>query len=291
MMKRGYLILNPSAGIWNKSNAAIFRVLREFEKHGIRMSPSPTEPKGSTVQQVRELLVDEPDLLVVWGGDGTINEVINGMYGSDIPLGILPGGTANVMVRELKIPTQVSRAVQVILSGKTRKISIGQANKRYFSLMAGIGFDSEVIRNVDWNLKKTMGTLAFGVSMLNSARTYNFPKFHVKVGSEKKECVFAVISNARGYAAYFQIAPQADISDEYLYLSLFKEAGFNNVLRYMMHAFNQSHMKLKDVEIIKVKRCEVIGPENVSVQVDGELIGNLPMKFRIHPNSLAVFCP
>lgn len=273
-----------------KSRTVISGVIREFEKHGIDITPSPTEPEGSTVRQVRDLVRDKPDLLVTWGGDGTINEVVNGMFGSGIPLGIIPGGTANVFAKELGI-SGINRAIAVIGKGKTRTISIGEANKRYFSLMAGIGFDSDVIKNVDWTLKKTLGKLAFAISALNSAVKYDFPKFHVKIGNDRIECVFAVISNARGYGGVLELTPDADISDEYFHVCLFKEAGFNNVLRYAMHAWKNSHGSLKDVEILKVKKCEVVGPETVAVQADGELIGFLPMKFRMHPHSLNVFCP
>lgn len=290
-MKRGFLIFNPTAGMRRKSKAIVAGVIREFETYGIDITPSPTEPEGTTVGQVRGLLTDSPDLLVSWGGDGTINEVINGMFGSEIPLGVIPGGTANVFAKEMDIPSHINRSIAIIGRGKTRSISIGEANKRYFSLMAGIGFDSEVIKNVDWNLKKTVGKLAFGISALNSARKYNYPKFHVKIGNEKKECVFAVISNASGYGGLFKLAPDADITDEYFHVCLFKEAGFNNMLRYVMHAWNKTHLNLKDVEILKVKKCEAIGSESIAVQADGELIGFLPMKFRIHSHALNVFCP
>lgn len=289
-MKHGYLIFNPSAGMRAKSRTVVAGVIREFAKYDLDITPSPTEPEGSTVRQVQELVREEPDLLVSWGGDGTINEVINGMFGSGIPLGVIPGGTANVFAKELGI-SGLNRAIAIIGKGKTKTISIGEANKRYFSLMAGVGFDSDVIKNVDWTLKKTLGKLAFGISALNSAVKYDFPKFQVKIGNEKKECVFAVISNARGYGGVLELTPEADISDEYFHVCLFKEAGFNNVLRYAMHAWKNSHGKLKDVEILKVKRCEVIGPESVAVQADGELIGFLPMKFKLHPHALEVFCP
>lgn len=289
-MKRGFLIFNPSAGMNKKSKAAVSRVIREFEKIGIDISPSPTLPDYAVISQVRELLTHDPDLLVSWGGDGTINEIVNGMFGHDVPLGVLPGGTANLLVRELKVPIQLSRAIKVIGAGKTKRISVGRANGRYFLLMVGIGFDSEVIRNVDWNLKKTMGNLAFGVSAVFTAAQYQYPKFRVKIDGQEKECVFAVVCNGREYGAFFHLAPDADLSDDCLYVCLFKEAGFGNMLRYAVHALRSTHQNLKDVEILKASELEAVGPE-VPVQADGELIGFLPMKFSIHPGSLEVFVP
>src|SRR5439155_20298941 len=102
-MKRGFLILNPTSGTRIKSPNVVRTVLRQFERHGIHMVASPTEPDLVTLR-VHELLRQSPDVIVAWGGDGTINEVANGLFGSGVPLGIIPGGTANLLARELNIP-------------------------------------------------------------------------------------------------------------------------------------------------------------------------------------------
>jgi len=290
-MKRGFLILNLSAGTGQKLKSHVASVIRQFEHSGIDVVPSPTGPDGSVIHQVRDLLRESPDLIVAWGGDGTINEVANGMFGSDVPLGVIPGGTANLFVRELKIPQSVSGAVKMIAAGKTRRISVGQANGRYFLLMVGIGFDSAVVKNVDWNMKKRLGKFAFGISAWNTALQYKFPQFHIHANGEKKECVFAVICNAREYAAYFVLAPEADISDEYFYVCLFKNPGIMSMTWYAFHALARTHEKLESVEVFRTTELEVTGPPELAIQADGELIGALPMKFRIHPRSLNVFCP
>jgi diacylglycerol kinase (ATP) len=291
MMKHGFLIYNPTAGMALKTSRVVSTVIREFEGQNHAVTPSPTSPELPVPEQVRELLRQSPDFIVSWGGDGTINEIVNGMFGSDIPLGVLPGGTANLFVRELKIPFRLTNAVRVITSGKTCAVSVGQANNRYFLLMVGIGFDSEVIRNVDWNLKKKIGTFAFGVAALKAASVYKYQQFEIRVDGEEKQCIFAVISNAREYGAYFQLTPDANISDEFFYVCLFKEPGFASMARYAFHALTSSHHRLKSVEILRATEIEAIGPGAIPVQADGELIGYLPMKFRILPTSLQVFCP
>ncbi len=290
-MKRGYLIYNPSAGRLRKSERVIAQVVRQFADHGIVITPSPTEPNYSVVGQVQRLLGDSPDLMAVWGGDGTINEVVNGIFGSGIPLGVISGGTANLFARELALPTRISDAIRAIAGGKTRRISVGRANDRYFLLMVGVGFDSEVIQRVDWKLKKQTGIFAFAVAAVHTARDYRFPKFTVRFDGEARDCIFAVIANGREYGALFRLAPQADITDEFFYLCLFKEPGFRSMLWYAFHAFRSTHHKLKSVEIIKVKQVQVSGPTTVPVQADGEIIGFLPMTFDILPGSLDVFVP
>jgi diacylglycerol kinase (ATP) len=216
---------------------------------------------------------------------------VNGMFGSDIPLGILPGGTANLCVRELKIPVRIPDAIRVIGRNKTKQISVGMANRRYFLLMVGVGFDSEVIKNVDWNLKKKIGTLAFGVAALKTAASYKFPKFTVKVDHTEKECIFAVICNGKEYGAYFQLVPEADLSDDFFYVCLFKEPGFASMVNYALHGFVSMHHKLKSVEIFKARKIEVKGAEEIPVQADRELIGYLPMKIKLLPKSLHIFVP
>src|SRR5215475_3237441 len=109
-MKRGFLIFNPISGQQSKSKSLIATVIRQFERQGIDITPNPTAPDGIVLDQVRDLVKESPDLVVAWGGDGTINEVVNGMFGSDIPVGVLPGGTANVFAREMKLPMRLSDA-------------------------------------------------------------------------------------------------------------------------------------------------------------------------------------
>jgi YegS/Rv2252/BmrU family lipid kinase len=290
-MKHGFLVYNPGAGQGMKSDAVVSDVIHEFEKYDIDMTPSPTFADVSIPSMIQELLTHKPDLLVSWGGDGTIHEMVNGMFGTRIPIGLIPGGTANLLAKEINIPSTINEAVRIIGEGKTTQISIGRANKRYFLLMVGIGFDSEVIRNVDWHLKRKVGYFAFGLAALKTAIDYKYPKITVKVNGSEKECIFAVICNAREYAAFFRLAPDADISDEFLYIVLFKEAGLGSLIRYGLYAWQARHLTLKSVESFRVKTIEASGMGEIPVQADGELIGYLPMKFEILPRALEIFCP
>jgi diacylglycerol kinase (ATP) len=290
-MKRGFLVFNPSSGTDTKSDHQVSDVVREFERHGIDITPSITEPGGSVVRQVRDIMEDSPDLIVSWGGDGTINEVVNGMFPSKVPLGLLSGGTANLLVKEMGIPTRIHSAIRVISEGKTRSITVGQANQRFFVLMAGIGFDSEIVKNVDWNVKRKWGKIAFGFAALNTISKYKFPQLALRIDDQERQCVFAVICNAKEYAAHFVLTPQANISNDYFYACLFMEPGVSNLLKYVFHAAQGKLSKLPSVEILQCSKVEATGPGEIPVQADGELIGHLPMKFVIHPRSLNIFCP
>jgi diacylglycerol kinase (ATP) len=290
-MKRGFLIYNPSAGMTRKTESLISKAVRQFAASGIEMTPYPTEANYGAAAQVAGLLRHGPDLFVAWGGDGTVNEVVNGMSGSRIPIGVICGGTANLFARELGLPRRMDSAIRVISAGRTRLVSVGRANHRLFVLMVGIGFDSHVIQKVNWSLKKKTGVFAFAVAAVQSAARYRFPKFRVRLEEEERECVFAVIAKGREYGAFFHLAPDADISDEFLHVCLFKEPGFCNMVRYAYHAFRRTHLGLQSVEIIKTRTLEITGDPSIPVQADGEIIGCLPMKFDVVPHSVNVFVP
>ena len=290
-MKRGFLVFNPTAGIRAKTELRLQEVIRQFAAEEIEIISRPTIAGGNVIQQVQEMIHEKPDLIVGWGGDGTIHEIVNGMFGSGIPLGILPGGTANVMIRELGIPNNVIKAIRIIGAGHRRFISVGQANDRYFLLMVGIGFDSAVIQNVNLSIKRKFGKLAFGISALHTAVNYTFPSFQIQYDDQNTDCIFAVICNARHYAAYFVLTPDADISDEYLYICIFKDPGLARMFQYAFHALRRTHVKLPSVQVFRAREAMVAGTDAVAVQADGELVGSLPIKFRVHPRSLEVYCP
>jgi len=290
-MKRGFLVFNPTAGIRAKTELRLQEVIRQFAAEEIEIISRPTIAGGNVIQQVQEMIHEKPDLIVGWGGDGTIHEIVNGMFGSGIPLGILPGGTANVMIRELGIPNNVIKAIRIIGAGHRRFISVGQANDRYFLLMVGIGFDSAVIQNVNLSIKRKFGKLAFGISALHTAVNYTFPSFQIQYDDQNADCIFAVICNARHYAAYFVLTPDADISDEYLYICIFKDPGLARMFQYAFHALRRTHVKLPSVQVFRAREAMVAGTDAVAVQADGELVGSLPIKFRVHPRSLEVYCP
>jgi diacylglycerol kinase family enzyme len=174
------IIHNPTAGgaRWRRYGA----VLERLDAAGARVEDLATGRRGDAEAYAAALARDDCDRLVVAGGDGTINEAINGLLangagGRTLPLAILPLGTANVLAQELRLSTRPAAVARYILEGTARPVSLGEANGRAFCLMAGVGFDAHVVARVDGRLKKRIGKLAYVVQTLRQLAVYDFPHY------------------------------------------------------------------------------------------------------------------
>ena len=156
---RYLLVINPLAGD-GKARGLITKISAFFHLHGHDMTIAQTQKRGDGIRLTKRHQ-NKHDVVIACGGDGTINEVINGLIGTKKPLAIIPLGTENVFARYLKIPSDVEKACQRIVNGKHRVIDLGKANGRHFILMTGIGFDAHVASKVEPLLKKLFGSIAY----------------------------------------------------------------------------------------------------------------------------------
>lgn len=262
-----------------------------FRCAGVELSWRRTSRPGEATSLARAALNEGVDLVVAYGGDGTINEIISGMIGSEVPLGVLPGGTANVLARELNIPTDYRKAIQSILSGDRRRISLGRAGNRCFHLMAGIGLDAAVVASMPARLKRALGVYSFWIQGLRKLREYCLRPFCVQTHNRQYQATFAVIANARRYGGSLSVAPHADVFSDDLDVCLFHSERKRRFLLYLLAVYLGCHVKLQDVTYLKSKRVSVCGHSSIPVQVDGEKAGCLPMDFEILPDCLSVLIP
>jgi len=245
-----------------------------------------TEKQGDAFEFAKGL--KKTDRIVVAGGDGTINEVINGLLSSEdsetkeIPLSIIPTGTANVLAKELGIPEDINGAVNRLLSGSVRKISLGRTNGRYFSLMTGIGFDGETVLGVKNDfIKKISGKLAHVVSGLKVLIRYS--PVLIKIITPEKEIhgYTAVIGNAKCYGGFFYVTPNASVTDELLDICVFQGRTRMALLRFIIGVLRQKHLDFKDVDYLKASEMEILSDSKVHVQIDGEYLGLLPVRIEV----------
>jgi diacylglycerol kinase (ATP) len=227
----------------------------------------------------------------VYGGDGTINEAVAGLAGSGVVLGVLPGGTANVLARELKIPRDLRRAVRIACCGRTNMLSLGCAGGRYFHLMAGIGLDAAVVSEMPRGLKQALGVPAFWIQGIRQWLTYPLKPFELEVDGVRCQATFAVIANGRNYGGRLVIAPEADMRRDSLDICLFESLSKARYLVYLMAGLLRMHLRLSDVQYIRGRHISVCGDPSIPVQVDGEIAGRLPMEFEIVPSALQVKVP
>ncbi|MEA3213775.1 MAG: hypothetical protein QOE70_6832 [Chthoniobacter sp.] len=228
--------------------------------------------------------------VVAAGGDGTINEVVNGLAGSDVTLGVLPVGTMNVFAAELGLPGELAAAWRVIRAGFTRKIDLARANEQYFIQLAGVGLDAQALQATSWESKRSYGPLSYLLSAAQIAARKP-PRLVVESEGVLREGSFVLVGNGRYYGTRIAFFKNAKVDDGKLDVLIFKNLGFLDIARYLGTILMGIHTELSDVEYFQTKRAVVRCDEPVPVEVDGELSTEAPVTFRISSRKLRVFAP
>jgi YegS/Rv2252/BmrU family lipid kinase len=281
------VILNPAA---RSDKAARFQnQIRDLSADFVLHT---TSEFGEARRVASQGVVDGFETIVAAGGDGTINEVVNGLGGSTVRLGILPVGTVNVLAQEIGLPQgNLREAWRIIEQGKTIALDLPMANGQYFIQLAGVGLDAEVVRRTTTDLKKTFGPLSYILSLIQIASARP-PKLILETeGWPPREGCFALIGNGRLYGGPFPLFKRASSSDGLLDVVVFKNQSHWDVVRYFQAIAFGKHEELPDVEYFQTPSLRVSGPEGVPVELDGELAGAVPCEFRISPTKLNVIAP
>lgn len=326
---RTALIYNPSAGR-GQGGAIAAAVERGLSKRGLDVQLHATGGPEDAVVIARRL-APEVDIIVAVGGDGTINEVANGMAGGESVaaataaaagvrptgagarstgaagdpavlvapqrkalLGIVPAGTVNVLALELGLPFQVERACDVIAGGKTISLDLGEVNGRWFVLMMGAGIDALTVRNLDLGAKRRYKELAFVGAGLKSGLSEPPPAFLVRVDGREYRATFFVAGNSRHYAGHLGITPSADPTDGVLDLVLFNGTTRSSLAVFWLEVPSGLHLHNPNVTYLRAEGAELIpldGAETIWFQTDGELAGRLPATVKIDPHALEVLVP
>ncbi|MHB0867266.1 MAG: diacylglycerol/lipid kinase family protein [Thermoleophilia bacterium] len=283
-----HLIYNPAAGSLSERKA--LKAAREMGRLGYHIELLPTSGPGSATELARMAVAAGAKRIVVAGGDGTINEAINGFAPSQTELAIIPAGTANVLAIELGIPFNAADASRIAAKGYASPIDLGLAGERAFTLMAGIGFDAMAVKNLSPLLKKTIRHAAFPVAGLKAFIQEELPLLRVTSGDRMAAGYFAVVSNSHNYGGRFGPSPEASITDGLLDICVLKENSFPNMVNFWIRSLARSRLPADRAEYFRAAELEVTCPggENVLVQTDGDLIGELPMKFSVMPGGLKV---
>ncbi len=283
-----FLIYNPMAK--RASDEKISRASHFLRSKGYEVKVLFTKRKGDAEILAREAIKESPPLIIAAGGDGTFNEVVNGIAGSEVPMAILPLGTTNVLAKELRVPENVEGAMNVALRGNPKTVSLGKISitlhsslvTRYFLLMAGIGFDGEAVFRINEILKKFSGKGAYIFSGLKTLFTFNPKELIFTIDGKNYPGYSGVICKAAKYGGHFKITPDASIIDSSLYVCLFKRKKLLDIIRYVGGVVMGSHLKFKDIEYIKATTVEVKGEAHI--QIDGDYFGKTPAKVEAVPN-------
>lgn len=273
--------------------------MREIlRRDGVDVCPIATDGPGSAADIARQCVHDGADLILVAGGDGTINEAINGMAFSDAALGVLPCGTANVLAMELGLGKNPDRVAAELSGLVPARVSLGvllnevDRQPRHFLLMAGAGFDARIVYQVHGGMKNTLGKVAYwfaGFSQLGR----RLPEFNVDVGDRRYRCSFALASRVRNYGGDLEIARNVCLLDHCFELVLFEGTSTFSYVRYFLGVLLNRLPRVDGVTVLQAKSARFSAPDDdrIHVQVDGELAGTLPVSISVAPRSLTLLVP
>ncbi len=297
--RRLLVIYNPTAG-WRR-RSRLQAVLDRLRQQGAVVELKPTMARGDAERFAREIDAASYDAVVAAGGDGTINEVANGLLAAIAagrrvpPLGIVPLGTANVLARELEILGSVDRIVATLLRGRVVPIRLGRADSaagtRHFIMMAGVGFDAHVVAHVSLRLKRLVGKAAYAVASLRRWLGYRGDLYRVVIDDVPCQAASLIVARGRFYAGSFVIAPPSRLVQPALHACLFERAGRYHVIRYGQAMLRNRLSEADAYRVLKAERIEVQGHDGEPVQGDGDIIARLPASFTLESAALDFLMP
>lgn len=276
---------------------ALRRAIGLLQERGIPVEAAPTTGPDTASGMVCNAIDRGADLILAAGGDGTINEVVNGMAGSNVPLGILPAGTANVLATELGVAKAIERAAACLGDCIEERIALGRLSRpdsapRYFLLMAGVGLDADIIYRLHAGMKGMLGKGAYWISGF-SRLGRKLPEFTVEAEGREFHASFALASRVRNYGGDLEIARRASLLENEFELVLFEGESSFRFLIYMLAVVAGRHQNMRGVTILRARQAAFRCPEDsrIHVQVDGEYAGRLPSRVDIVPNALTLLVP
>ncbi len=281
------IILNPAA---RGERARRFQAQIEELTRGATLCA--TSREGEAEVMARHAAAEGYTRVVAAGGDGTINEVVNGLAGTPAALGLLPMGTMNVFATELGLPAgNLPACWDIIRAGHARSIDLPKANEKHFVQLAGIGLDAQAVKETSVTSKKNFGPLSY---LISAAQIASRPSPHLTVTADDRPALegsFVLVGNGRLYGGRFPFFKRAQIDDGLLDVLVFKRVSYLEIIRYLQDVIFSPAINRPDVEYFQTRNLHVEAEEEVPVEVDGELIGNCPVEFSVRAFGLRVLTP
>lgn len=286
------------AGGIKRRERAFERSIQLLAARGIAVEPVPTTGPGAATQLVRRAIDDGADLILVAGGDGTINEAANGMVHSGVPLGILPAGTANVLATELGMGGTLERAAEIICQCVQERVAMGLLSAgpgrtpRYFLMMAGAGLDADIVYHLRPRVKARFGKLAYWMAGFGKVGS-RLPEFTVEAERREFRVGFALASRVRNYGGDLELAPTISLLDDEFELVLFEGQSSFTYFKYMLGAVVRRLQHLRGITILRTRTAAFSASAGgkIHLQVDGEYAGAAPASVEIVPNALTLLAP
>lgn len=300
MTMKTVLVYNPTAGPWDMLRP-LKRLAAYLGKCGWETDLVQTQHEGDASRYARESAAHGVDLVLVAGGDGTINEVTNGLSGTETVMGIVPVGTGNILAHQLRMPVLAPMAPMVkdigdvLLKSRVQRVDVGVINDRRFVCWAGLGLDAEIAAQMEPRPRhiKRFRTLPYILTGLVVASEFRGVRAQFTIGEHvfRTRTLVAVASNIQLYAAFFQIAPQARMDDGLLDIFVFKGLNYTYALKSLFQILGGRHQESPNVMHVLANRMEVETLPTVAVHLDGDPMGNTPARVSMMPGALRLLVP
>lgn len=287
------IIFNPTAGQASSLMQELEAAAQVWQDHGWEVDLQPTAAAGEATRLARRAADNGYHIVAAAGGDGTINEVVNGLAGSTTALAPLPFGTMNVWARELGLPLNPRAAAEALLTWQVRTIDLGRVCGRYFLLMAGIGFDAAVTAGVLPHVKRRLGAFAYVLTGIDHLlRIRGTRAWLVLDGKRVKGRVLLIVAgNSQLYGGLIKITHRATIDDGLLDICVIKGNGIGSLLFHLISIFRRRYSSDPEIEYYRARKVNITTRTALPVQVDGDTICETPVTVEVVPRALHALMP
>lgn len=287
--RRLLIIYNPIAGQRRGSHLAAVKAALEGLRVDVVMAA--TQARGDAERLAQEADPGLFDAVIAAGGDGTVGEVVNGLAGRELPLGIIPLGTANVLALELDLPRDPSALARLLAFGSPRPVFLGEAAGRRFTVMAGVGLDARVVAGVSLPLKRLVGRAAYWLEVAHQLVRLPPVIFHVTVDGVRFEAASAIVGKGHFYGGRFVACPGARLDRPSFEVFLSERRGRGPLLSNALALAGDRLSRQPGTRLVEGTTVTIEGPENEPVQADGDLLTRLPVTLTVVAEPLPVIAP
>jgi diacylglycerol kinase family enzyme len=290
------VIYNPEAGQLRRHPELLDKAIAAFAAKWPAVERVATDGPMRAGVLAAECVAAGSSLILVAGGDGTVNEALAGVSGSSTPFGVLPFGTANVLANELRLGNNPVRAARRLEACVPLPVSLGRmstiSGTRLFLCMAGVGLDARVVRRIQPEVKRQFGKFAYWIGAFGEIGT-RLPEFTVRVNGREYRSSFALISRVRNYGGDLEIARKANLLDDHFAVVLFEGAGTLRYIPYFLSVLTDTMERMPGVRVLDAANVEIETPDGapVDLQLDGEHAGYAPARFDLVEGAIRLLIP
>jgi diacylglycerol kinase (ATP) len=298
---KAMLIFNPAAG-WRDWRKDLLEVVSYLGQRGWDVTWRETGGPGDATIFAREAVAGRYDVALAAGGDGTISEVVNGLAGTEVALGVLPIGTGNIWAREMGLPLwgiihrhSLEEAVTALVEGQRRQVDVGRAGQHHFLLWAGVGLDAKVTEVMEprTRVQKRWGALAYAAAVAAVTRDFEGTLATITIDGQvlHEQVIIVLVSNVQLYGGMLRLTPQAQLDDGLFDVCIFKGHDWTSTLGHATAILTGQYLNGPDVAYYRGRRVVVETAISLPVQLDGDPVTATPVELEIVPQALTIIIP